>query len=119
AIGIYGLATLYYQGWIQCNERTSGQVVSPDGQYVARVWERDCGAAATYNTQVHIAWVQHGNDLSWDTVFRCNAPLEWVMARWQSDTVLVVQVKGPSQVGRRLNEWRNVRIVYDTDPSMN
>ena len=45
-----------------CGDTVKAEAVSPDGRYVAAVFERDCGATTNYSTNVSLREVRESFD---------------------------------------------------------
>jgi hypothetical protein len=96
-----------------CAETTFGNYPSPDGRYVAQVFQVDCGATSAFNRGVRLRdrrwWMSWRSE---DTVFskRGEEPLIVV---WRSGTSLFVGAHAAGTVYQEATEWHDVHIAYE------
>jgi hypothetical protein len=124
---IFGLlfmivGVLAYRYWrsstvsFECENETLREASSPDGKYVASVFERNCGATTPYYRIVAIrpAGTRLDADKHEDWVFVTKERSE-VQLAWRDIHRLEVVANGPNENGNDRKLWRDVEIT--TKPS--
>ncbi len=121
---LYGVVTLTPWSSRLCSEENKGQSYSPDGSYLARVYERNCGATTGFLTHVNLrrkwsyfntVWagtIKHGQVFSID----CRADINLV---WKGNNELEIQYRPRAKRGDdkslillRLENWEDIKIRY-------
>lgn len=96
----------------ECGDTIKAEVSSPDGRYVAAVFERNCGATTDYSTLVTLRETSQPfapKKQGW--VLALSGQVDVTLA-WSSDRVIRVGAEG-GEVFRKEPTWRDVRISYD------
>jgi hypothetical protein len=104
-----------------CGNTIISRMSSPDGQYDAAMFQRDCGATTGFSTQVSI--LNAGEPLSGTgNVFRAdnNHGAErsggwggpWAEIKWLSPSHLLIRYSAKSQLFERENDVSGVKITY-------
>src|SRR4051812_48957787 len=100
---------------IMCDDQITGGGTSPDGEYVATVWQRNCG---TPGAATHVS-IRASRDRftarADDSVFTVdNSPP--VGAYWTADSSLRIEcIRCTSnRVTKRADRWHNVTISYQS-----
>lgn len=112
----YPLRNLVFVYSIDCNYSVLSQVTSPDGQYIATAFERNCGAVTPYSRVVSIrrreGRFDGEDDHAWVFVTKDQPTIQ---IRWSSQRQLSVATDGYSRTPReqRLQKarWEDVEIV--------
>jgi hypothetical protein len=96
-----------------CGNELLSEARSPDGRYVAAVFERNCGATTPY---VRIVSLRQAGD-----EFDSDQDSDWVLttrnqpnviAQWDGNAKLRVSSEGTKD-GTRRSQWRDVAIAFD------
>jgi hypothetical protein len=98
-----------------CGNQVLTEQDSPDGRYVAALFERNCGATTDYVIAVNIRDREESlaGTTSDDVLLVSGLPS--IEIRWEGPRQLVVQLpvlRGTEQVYRRTSSWRDVAIAY-------
>jgi hypothetical protein len=117
---IMGCAIYYYFASslfsVSCSSSVLSEAVSPDGQYVATVFERNCGATSPYVRIVSIrpkgTRIRFDNDSS--LVFATEGQLN-VGVKWSGPRELTVVTNGysrtPTEQRLKTTHWKDVGVV--------
>jgi hypothetical protein len=102
-----------------CSNVVTTESTSPDGRYVAAVYERDCGATVDFVTHVGLrtAGTPFDGSVNGAGIFE---GLPVVSLEWQSHDRLVIRYqKCPEDSLVRADaRWAGVTIEYDEGPSL-
>ena len=97
-----------------CGNELIQEATSPDGDYVASVFERNCGATTQFIRGVSIRSSEDRFDPDdfdrWVFSTRGQPKLE---VSWQGEKHLKVTLTGFGDVSRQKTEWDGVSISYD------
>jgi hypothetical protein len=101
---------------MDCSYSVLSEVTSPDGQYIATAFERNCGAVTPYTRVVSVRHRESrfdgGDDHAWVFVTKDQPTIQ---IRWSSQRQLSVTTDGYSRTPReqRLEKarWEDVEIV--------
>jgi hypothetical protein len=117
---IAGCAIYYYAAWsllsFGCSSSVLLETVSPDGQYISTVFERNCGATSPYlrivilrpkGTRLHVE-----NDGSWVFATEGQPNVEVI---WSGPRQLIVLTHGysltPNEQRLKAAHWKDVAVV--------
>lgn len=98
---------------IQCADEVKSELKSPDGAYVATLYERDCGATTDFSTIVNLresSAAFNGDD---SRIFIVKGQRQ-VNLVWQEARSLHVECPGckSDDIYKQEKSWRNVNISY-------
>ena len=112
----YPLMNLVFVHSIGCSHSVLSEAMSPDGQYIATAFERNCGAVTPYTRVVSIR--HRGNqfdgedDRAWVFVI-VDQPT--IQIRWSGQGQLSVATDGYSRTPReqrlKTTRWENVEVI--------
>jgi hypothetical protein len=88
------------------------EAVSPNGQLVATVFERDCGATTAKNTQVSLRWRAEVFDYEKQPSFLIFQGSGDVQLSWEDATNLVVRAPSGAKVFRSERTKMGITIQY-------
>lgn len=93
-----------------CHDLVRTESTSPEGQFVASVFERDCGATADYSTIVSLRKAKTSFNAEQDQhvvvlLGSCDVAIQW------QDNVVNVSYAKPCEVFRQVSAWQHVRIA--------
>ena len=94
-----------------CGDNVKAQAPSPDGRYVAAVFERDCGATTDFSTHVSLREADELFDPPTQTRVLSVAGRAAVDVEWSTERALSVALP-TAETFTKLETWRDVRIVY-------
>ena len=107
-------------GLSDCGDQVLVEKISPDGQHVATLFVRDCGATTGYATQlaitkrgvpfdrttvVFIADDDHGSALT-------QGPAIWTEMRWTNSTELFFAYAEKARIVRRRDQVDGIHVRY-------
>ena len=98
-----------------CSNELINEVASPNGKYIASVFERNCGATTPYVRVVslHSSDAKLAPEDSDDWVFTIHGQSD-VKVSWIADDKLKVSYSGTGeQPTRREKKWKGIVIAYD------
>lgn len=97
-----------------CSNELIKEIVSPDGKYVASVFERNCGATTPYVNVVslHRFGVKFYPDDSDNWVFTVHGKSD-VRVSWVADNKLKVSYSGTGDQPTKRSKWKNILVSYD------
>ena len=112
----YPLRNLVFVHSIGCRYSVLSEATSPDGQYVATVFERNCGAVTPYTRVVSIRHRESGfkgeDDRAWVFLARDQPAIQ---IRWSGQEQLNITTDGYSRTPReqrlKTARWGNVEVV--------
>jgi hypothetical protein len=96
-----------------CSNEVIAEIPSPDGAYVATVFERNCGATTPFIRVVMLR--------SASSTLDADRHADWVSTtegqptvdvRWLNENELQVTSAGGGRVGTRRTQWNRVRISF-------
>jgi hypothetical protein len=96
-----------------CDDTIKAEARSPDGRYVASVFERNCGATTNYSTLVSLRDATQNfapGEQGWVFVLSGQAD---VTLTWESDRLLKVS-STRREAFRSESTWRDVQVSYAT-----
>lgn len=111
-IGIFLFSTSNLAG--ECGNDVLQKIPSPDGKYVAVIFERSCGATTGYTTEVSVLPVtanlpdERGNAFWWDRSIKLN--VDWTENR----TLKVIVTNLPENYPENF-QVGDVQIIYKTN----
>jgi hypothetical protein len=103
-----------------CSESSERQVASPRGDYVATLYQRNCGATTGFVTHINLRFASEANltqangTISQGQILVAKGtPL--IKLRWIDDTSLVLQVdpKDRPNIVSIQESWKSIRIKLD------
>ena len=86
---IISLNLMFVVSCALCGDTLGSQATSPDGQVVARVYERDCGATTNFTTQVNVQGSSVKFDATDGVIFGANGNHN-VSVTWTGPRTLLV-----------------------------
>jgi hypothetical protein len=98
-----------------CGNTVVKEMVSPDGKYVAVVFDRDCGATTSFERIVMLR--QRSDKLN------PNDYQEWIFTAprqpqveisWANSTRLVIRSNSSGESNKPADHWRDVQIAMDS-----
>ena len=112
----YPLMNLGFVHLIGCSHSILSEAASPDGRYVATVFERNCGAVTPYTRVVSVrhreSQFDGEDDRAWVFVMKDQPTIQ---VRWSGQRHLSITTEGYSRTSReqRLKTalWEDVEIV--------
>lgn len=104
-------------GHTACGDEVLTEMASPDGQYIATVFERNCGATTDFSRNVALrqkaaSFDGNGTD---NVVFVIKGQRDIDM-RWLNINHLVIR-RSPNrdQIFKEKESWKEIKISYVTD----
>ena len=110
------------RAWLLCIEENKGELYSPNDKYLARIYERNCGATTGFVTHVNLRSLWDYFNTEWPgtitqgLVFSicCNTEVKLL---WRNDSHLEIQYrscKRPDESHRifKNEAWNNITISY-------
>jgi hypothetical protein len=95
-----------------CANDLRGEMISPDTNYIAAYYVRDCGTATNFSTYVSIRPSQRNFDFAKDVrLFAANGICE-VDVEWSAH-VLHIHYPASCMVDETASEWRGVKVYLD------
>ncbi|PTQ66541.1 hypothetical protein C8R26_1487 [Nitrosomonas oligotropha] len=97
-----------------CGDEIKDEVISPNGKYVATIFERNCGATTPYISIVSLRL----SDIKFDPedhnnwVFKIYGESD-IEATWAAMNKLKISFTGTGSPPNKNEKWRNVVISYD------
>jgi hypothetical protein len=109
-----------------CNEENIGTALSPDGKYLAVVFQRDCGFAAESYVHVNLTEASKrmrptpiSGRITDGTVFAANWYHEHLKAEWSGPRALFIECDDCAHkpnaltgVTEQMRIWKDVTILY-------
>jgi hypothetical protein len=122
-ISLYMLVTLLPWSVGLCAEENKGELYSPNSRYLARIYERNCGATTGYLTHVNLRsrWnyfnTVWAGSITQGQVFSigCNTQVKLL---WRNETSLEIQYQSCARpdeshkVFSRTETWNDITISY-------
>lgn len=117
----YPLMNLVFVHSMSCSHSVLSETTSPDGQYIATVFERNCGAVTPYTRVVSVrhrdSRFDGEDDRTWVFVVK-DQPT--VQIRWSGHGKLSVAADGYSRTPReqrlKAARWENVEVIQEQQP---
>lgn len=108
-LGYFIVNNLFY---IPCSDTILAEEKSPDGRYIATLFERDCGATTDFSTIVNLREINSKFDPDDGTIFVVSGrhPVKLI---WKSEVELLVICKS-GEVFRSEPAWQNIKVSYKT-----
>lgn len=99
-----------------CGNRVLAEISSPDGVYVAALFERNCGATTPYIRVVSLREANHDFDPERDAdwVFTIHEQSDVVMSWDDRRKLRIRSAKGGGQPTQR-PQWKDVTISFDSE----
>jgi hypothetical protein len=96
-----------------CDDTVKGSFTSPNGTYIATVYERDCGATTDFTTHVNLRTKSAGFKGGRNVVFVSEGK-HAVGVEWQNDTTLRIECAdcAEDEIYGRTTSWKNVAVSY-------
>jgi hypothetical protein len=88
------------------------EVVSPDGQFIATVFERDCGATTAKNTQVSLRQRSESFNYEKQPSFLIFEGSGKVLLTWLSETKLLVHLPLDAKMFRQERNQKGISFDY-------
>jgi hypothetical protein len=96
-----------------CVDSVKTEVVSPDGRYVATIFERNCGATTDYSTHVALRRADEPFDPSDRARVLTVAGRAVIDVEWTAAAALSLSASlPPAKTFGKLSAWRDVQISY-------
>lgn len=110
-LGLAGLSGCDNVLFGDCTDAMKAEARSPDGRYVATVFERDCGATTDFSTHVGIRKNDKLMMFSEQVSVLTIKGRETVDVEWSTDETLLISLP-KAKTFTKLQAWRDVKIVY-------
>ena len=94
-----------------CADNVKSQSVSPDGRYIARLVERDCGATTDYSTVVDLRLSSESLDSHQDNWILTMPGRHSITLTWQGNTELMIMLPQSRTVVQK-TAWGDVEVTY-------
>lgn len=112
-----------------CDNEVGKELLSPDGEWKAIVFERDCGATTDFSTQISIvkgkkSLPQDGSgnvfsaDSDHDKVGVDPNGLLPIDVAWESDNELLIRYPARARVFLQNRQYKGVYVKYTADESL-
>lgn len=111
-LGIAGLSGCDNGLFGDCADAVKARARSPDGQYVATVFERDCGATTDFSTHVELRNTDELLTSSKHVSILTIAGRVTVDVKWRTDRTLLVLFP-KANIFAKLDSWQDVDIIYN------
>lgn len=100
-------------GSFLCGNDIFQEVVSPDGKFVATVFERNCGATTPYLriVSLRLANTSFDAEASDDWVFKINGQPK-VQILWSDIDNLSISYTGSGEAPTLIYSWKQVKVNY-------
>ena len=107
-----GLSPFLTGCFFECADKMLREVASPDGAYIATVFERDCGATTDYARIVMIRekGEKFVGDRKKNYVFTIQGKKD-VDLQWENGNHLVI-ARPSGRIFKEADSWRKVRVSY-------
>ncbi|MEO8275761.1 MAG: hypothetical protein ABI639_06045 [Thermoanaerobaculia bacterium] len=100
------------QTHFDCADSVKRELISPDGRYVALMFERDCGATTSVSTLVAIRESRKRLDLK-EARLILSLKESWDLAlEWNSPQALTIHLPEGARTYTKLATWQGVQITY-------
>jgi len=98
--------------WTACGERVEGEFPSPDGEYLASVFERDCGATTDFSSAVRVR--SRGSEFRGEEIVFLVAGSRDIKVTWADNSTLKVGCDActENEIFKKEDHWNKVRILY-------
>jgi hypothetical protein len=108
------LAFVWAISQFACGSYLSQEAISPNGEYKAVVYQRDCGATTGFSTQISLLDADDSLGNRPGNVFRANGhPDDFaIKMNWEDDTHLVIEHNGEFSPIKAETSYRGVTIRY-------
>ena len=100
-----------------CGHELIKEASSPDGKYIAAVFESDCGATTPFTRQVLLRerGAPFSGDNQKDVVFRVKQK-EDIEVRWiNAEHLMVRRFPNKDAIFKELGDWHGVKVTYVAD----
>lgn len=95
-----------------CGESVEGEFPSPDGKYIATVFERNCGATTDFSSAVKIRSRDSGFRIE-EIVFLVKGSHDIKVTWTDSSTLKVIcNACSDNEIFKKENHWNKVEILY-------
>jgi hypothetical protein len=114
SIGLLVFASIFGCGgevFGECGDTIKTESTSPNGRYVATVFERNCGATTDYSTNVSLRETGEAFDPSSQAPILTVAGQPTIALEWSTERTLAVVVP-EAQIFKKLEAWRDVLVAY-------
>jgi hypothetical protein len=101
-----------------CNEKVQSQVRSPDGNTIATLYVRDCGATTPFTSFVHLRTSSEQLDTSnSDAIVMHLQGTQEIQLHWKSNSVLEIRCTPCklADIFRKVDNWKRIAVVYLSD----
>ena len=93
-----------------CETTVDKEIPSPDGQHVAVVFHRDCGATADFNTQVALRDHERDFDPEAGKVLTIGGSYK-IKVTWSSNRRVIISMPN-DKIYTQLAQWNGIAIDY-------
>lgn len=100
-----------------CGHELIKETPSPDGRYIAAVFESDCGATTPFTRQVALrtGGATFSGDKQEDVVFRVKDK-EDIEVRWiNAEHLMVRRFPNKDAIFKEMGDWHGVKVTYVAD----
>lgn len=96
-----------------CGNEIIGEYQSPDGRYVATVFERNCGATTPYERVVSLreSRAKFDPENQGDWIFTSRRQPQ-INISWKDTNKLIVVLQGQREIFTQREFWKTVQIIY-------
>ncbi len=114
---LFGLMLLSCWGCDLCGDDLKQEVKSPQGGFVAAVFERNCGATTPYFTHLNLRESREKFKANSDGVIGEGEVytvkgLAELKVTWLSETAILVETVGGDEVRGKDESWKGITISY-------
>ena len=100
-----------------CVDELKVEFKSPEGRYVAAVFERNCGATTEYITHLNLREARgkfkaDSNGVISEGEVCTIEGLAEIKVTWLSETLILIEMSGVEQVSAKEKSWKDVTISY-------
>jgi Family of unknown function (DUF5412) len=113
ALGIVSATCLWLLYSPDCEDAVKREVRSPNGKYIATLYERDCGATTNFSTIVSLRASMDKFNGEDGRVFVAEGQFQ-VNLVWEDDMNLRIECSGcrSKDIFKQERKWKNIGISY-------
>ncbi|MEZ5312883.1 MAG: hypothetical protein R2862_04110 [Thermoanaerobaculia bacterium] len=100
------------QALFDCADTIKKELVSPDGRYVALVFDRDCGATTKVSTQIVIREAAKRVDLKEASPVLVVKEASEIALMWDSPGALTIDLPEDAETYTKRDAWQGIQIDY-------
>lgn len=102
----------FSQPLFECVDKAQKEVPSPNGIYIATIFERDCGATTDFAAHVNLRPNrEHFDGQKFSSVLILRGRPQ-IALEWKDDTHLAIRYSESQQAFRKSATWNQVHIAY-------